>query len=312
MRNQGYGIRRQMRWAWALLALSWCAAACAQQMVQPKDEKEEEIEYYKNVRSYVDQTPFELGWELPELVDLEPRGSRDEGQQVETRLLAIVGQNVKEFVEHFPGVVASEEITMQQLWHNGKAAASKTRRFRYVMIREGDGNRSRLHEYRTDLEGKAEDPWGLYKGFRPTTGFASTVVAFHPLARSDALFGYLGKEILGGKETEVMAFAQRPGLTQVAGRVELGKEKSIRMLLQGVAWIDPATCQIVRLRTDLLAPLVEAGLTRYTTEVSFREVRPGAIPSPLWLPVEATVTTERRGVIYRNIHRFSDYAPAGH
>lgn len=320
MRDHAFGtrLRRWPQWALGLSAVWFGAVAWAPQVQQaqeatpPKDEKEEEIEYYKDVRSDVDQTPFELGWHLPELIDVAPPSSPEDGQQTETRLLDLVGENVREFVENFPGAAANEEITMQQLWHNGKVVASKTRSFRYVIVRQGESGHSSLHEYRTDLAGKAEEPWGLYKGFRPTTGFASTAVQFHPLARSDALFRYLGKETLAGEESEVVAFAQRPGLTQVAGRVELGREKRIRMLLQGVVWIAPASRQIVRLRTDLLAPLVEAGLFHYTTDVRFREVRFSETSKSLWLPAEVTVTTERNNDIYRNTHRFSDYALGGH
>ena len=313
MRHQFSGVRF-LPWFLGLSAAAWCAApgtAQAPTPAQPKDEKEEEIDYYKNVRSYVDQTPFELGAHVRELIDLSAPSGLDDSPQTQAGLLDSVGQNVKEFIESFPGATASEEITMQQLWHDGKVVASKTRTFRYVIVREGSGDSSQLHEYRTDAAGKAEDPWGLYRGFRPTTGFASTVVALHPSASSDALFRHLGTEMLAGKATEVVAFAQRPGVTRVAGRVELGKESSIRMLLQGIAWIDPGSHQIVRLRTDLLAPLVEAGLFRYTTEVDFREVRLGAIGRALWLPAEATVTTERNGAIYRNLHRFSDYTLVG-
>jgi len=320
MRDHAFGIRlrRWPRWALGLAAVWFGAVAWdlqvqhAQEATPPKGEKEEEIEYYKEIRSYVDQTPFELGWHLPELIDVAPPFSPEDGQQAETRLLDLAGENVREFVENFPGAAANEEITMQQLWNNGKVVASKSRSFRYVIIRQGEGGHSSLHEYRTDLAGKPEEPWGLYKGFRPTTGFASTVVRFHPLARSDSLFRYLGKQTLAGKETGVVTFAQRPGLTQVAGRVELGREKRIRMLLQGVVWIDPASQQIVRLRTDLLAPLVEAGLFRYTTEVRFREARLSETSKPLWLPAEVTVTTERNNAIYRYIHLFSDYALGGH
>jgi len=323
MRDRTFAIpiRRWSLWTLGLAVVWLCSVVCAQQAqqaqqtqqaTQPKDEKEEEIEYYQGVRSYVDQTLFELGWNIPELINVAPPSSLEDDQKAETQLLDLVGEKVKEFVEDFPGASANEEITMQQLWPNGKVVASKTRTFRYVIVRQGEGERSSLHEYRADQAGKPEEPWGLYKGFRPTTGFASTVVQFYPLARSDALFRYLGKETIAGKETDVVAFAQRPGFTQVAGRVELGREKSIRMLLQGLAWVDPASRQMVRLRTDLLAPLVEAGLFRYTTDVRFHEVRFGETSKARWLPVEATVTTERNSAIYRNIHRFSDYALVGH
>ncbi len=78
-------------------------------------------------------------------------------------------------------------------------------------------------------------------------------------------------------------------------------------LVQGVAWIDELSFQIVRLRTGLLAPPPGAGLKQQTTDIRFEEVRFEKLPAGLWLPHEVVVTMDWKGEIFRNRHRYSDF-----
>jgi hypothetical protein len=158
-------------------------------------------------------------------------------------------------------------------------------------------------------------------------------VYFHPAVRSDAFFRYLGTQKVDGKEADVVAFAQRPGWAQVGIEANVAG-RAVLLLVQGLAWIDPVSYQILRMRLDLLAPRPEVGLTGETTEITFGKVSfpemPGTI---LWLPREVTVTMQWEGRVkvrktttalesrakvdlvstkwehrtYRNIHRYSDY-----
>lgn len=89
------------------------------------------------------------------------------------------------------------------------------------------------------------------------------------------------------------------------------------MLVQGIAWIDKNNFQIVRLRTDLLAPRWDVGLNQQTTEVTLGKVQLADIATPLWLPSSVKVyvefNTHNGGVdeffelSYRNEHRYMDY-----
>ena len=90
----------------------------------------------------------------------------------------------------------------------------------------------------------------------------------------------------------------------------------MNILVQGIAWIDKSSYQIVRLRTDLLAPQWDAGLSQQTTVVTFKETRLRDIETPLWLPgtVEVFVEfTTHNGndkffdLKYTNEHTYSDY-----
>jgi hypothetical protein len=61
------------------------------------------------------------------------------------------------------------------------------------------------------------------------------------------------------------------------------------MLVQGIAWVDKSNFEIIRMRTDLLAPHPEVGLAQQTTEANFSRVQLLDVATPLWLPSEVKV-----------------------
>jgi len=89
------------------------------------------------------------------------------------------------------------------------------------------------------------------------------------------------------------------------------------MLVQGIAWVDKRNFQIIRLRTDLLAPRPEIGLERLTTVVTLSKVQILDVATPLWLPKEVKVYLEFReldpdhgqsyDVRYQNDHNYGNY-----
>jgi len=78
-------------------------------------------------------------------------------------------------------------------------------------------------------------------------------------------------------------------------------------MYQGFAWVDPQSHQILRMRTDLLAPRSDVRLPRQTTEIRFGEVHFDSYSQAFWLPREVLVTVEYERQIYRNRHLYSDY-----
>ena len=88
------------------------------------------------------------------------------------------------------------------------------------------------------------------------------------------------------------------------------------LLMQGVAWVDKTSFQIVRIRTDLLAPRPDVQLERQTTELTLNKVQLLDVATPFWLPKEVKVYLGIRKVEpdgahfelnYRNEHHYDDY-----
>jgi len=132
---------------------------------------------------------------------------------------------------------------------------------------------------------------------------------------------YLGNQKIGGHDTYVVAFSQLPSEARVAVTIRGRDGSNLRLLSQGVAWVDKASFHIRQLRTDLLTPQPEIGLAEQTTTITYSEVQ-FAHAAPLWLPRDVNVNiqftehlTEGTSDLaarvtdqtFHNIHHYSDY-----
>ena len=192
------------------------------------------------------------------------------------------------------GVLTQTPPTAKRLvlgdWHH----------FEYIIhaSKEPDGT-TMLEESRTGKDGSGTpDPKGI--------GFAPLWLIFAAGNRSESNFHYLGTQKVEGHATYVMTFAQRPGMVRKPSLLATATD-TIPLLYQGIAWIDAQDFQILRLRTDLLAPLPEVNLKRVTSTIEYTQVRIPELAEPLWLPKEVEVLWETNGEEDGEVHRYSKY-----
>jgi VWFA-related protein len=270
------------------------------------------------VPSLVDMPVDQLVREIPQLKQLEPA----ESQEPLASILQQVGASVANFFDRFPNITCREAVTEQRLDSPGAGHDQVYQDFRYLAVASGDRRNLGFEEYRTDNKGRTVQRKGLDSGYVITQGFVSTPLYFHPSYQQESDFRYLGRELIGKRMTEVVAFAQKPGtrlreMFSIYGKSEL-------LLGQGVVWIDPADGQIVWMLKGLRSPALDIGLESQVTQVTFGEVHFKSLSLPLWLPREVKVETRLSGVTYRNTHFYSEFkqfavetgeethAPAGH
>jgi hypothetical protein len=159
----------------------------------------------------------------------------------------------------------------------------------------------------TDLRRKSDEASARNSGGLPLSeGFAYKWVHFYPSNRSESTFRYLGRQRIDGHKTLVVAFAQKPGSVRSPGELRF-QDKLIPILYQGIAWVDESDSRIVRLRTDLLAPLADVHLRRLTAEIHFGDAQMEDSSSPLWLPREVRVTSDVNGQVFEEWHVYSAY-----
>jgi hypothetical protein len=176
----------------------------------------------------------------------------------------------------------------------------------YLILHHGYAWRASA-EYRMDDQGNRLGPMGLEKGFLVTSGHALSCISFSTVAQSQSSFRYLGEEKIDSRETYVLGFAQQPGAATFFTTMRGTRGADVDMLTQGILWVDKNGFQIVRMRSDLLAPRYEIQLDQLTTEVAFGEVQLQDIPNPLWLPSDVVVYIEIDKQSFRNRHHYSDY-----
>jgi hypothetical protein len=266
--------------------------------------------YYAKAHPYLDEPHKKLCKVVPELKSMRPATD----QQPLSEILAKTGSNVDEFFKHIVDVIAQERITQERL--NGtRVIGEQQTDDNYLIVRESGASDSDLLEYRMDSDGNRVDPGGYHRGYLVTFGFALLSNYFASIYQPESTFRYLGDQKLGARDTYVVAFAQKPGEATQVVTMRSTHIEGVHMLMQGIAWIDKANFQIVRMRTDLLAPRPEISLDRQTTEVSFDPVQLQDISRPLWLPADVKVFLEIKEsmlgstvqLCFRNEHHYSDY-----
>ena len=237
-----------------------------------------------------------------ELQHLDPPGS---GVEL-TSILSAVGSNIADLFQKFPNTSSVEVVHQEKLDHKGKNAGSIEQKFRYLCLIPSGQWGPQTDEYRADSTGSAATLLGLRDHYMLTSGFVAAPLIFHPAYQKGSTFQLLGRQKVKGRDAFVIAFAQDPKRARMYGVFKDG-ETSRTTFYQGAAWIDTENHQILRLCTDLLAPLPVVKLQSERTDIDFGAVHFASIPQRFWLPSAVTVDLDWAGQHLRNRHQYSDF-----
>jgi VWFA-related protein len=259
---------------------------------------------------YLEEAVKQLTKRIPEL-----RGIRSAADQHELpMILNKTGENVDDFFNNAVDLVANEKINQERLGSFGDARPIQPVRDSYLILRHVESERTDFEEFRMDAKGNRIDEGGPQKGFAVTSGFALICRHFSTAFQPDSTFRYLGEQKISGRETYVVAFAQRPSKARLAVTMKGPTGTATHMMTQGIAWVDKENFHILRMRTDLLARQPEIGLDEQTTRVDFSEVRLADLTTPLWLPRDVNVYVKLANFgnrhfeeAFRNVHQYTNY-----
>jgi hypothetical protein len=201
-----------------------------------------------------------------------------------------------------------DEKQLEQSLHLTLVTETPWKDFDYLIVarRSSDGVPV-LEESRTDLKSPNGKRLRREQKILHGTGFAYLwlLVASPNLAESD--YRLLGQQKMYGRATYVIGFAQSPARVRMAGQVSLAGQ-TYPLLYQGVAWIDESTFRIVRLRTDLLAPLPSIQLERFSSDLRFEQVDIPGLSLALWLPWQVELIWTQAGQMSGELHLYSKYS----
>jgi hypothetical protein len=256
-----------------------------------------EIELYKSAPTLIDWTPSQIH-HSPYLHNLRSAQSQDQLPGILER----VGQTCARNIGDFLNVTCDEEVVSR-----GSASYSRVARdFHYIVIRRPIGDLPAFEEYRTDRKGNLVNSASYWDFSMITRGFASSWLFFSPADQHDNRYRYLGIQTIRNRECQVVGFAQDPERARYLWKFD-SQGTRFSLMVQGLAWIDAQTFQILRTTTWLLAPRKDIGLSSQTSTVDFYAVRPTGTEKELWLPREVRVETLFRGHKVRNTHQYSNY-----
>jgi VWFA-related protein len=256
---------------------------------------------YALAHPYLDEPLAQLVERIPQLKTLQPAPD----QQELPVILQKVGRRVDDFMRDIVDLIAHEDVTQEKLNLKGDIEAKERVQDNYLILHHGY-EWGASAEYRMDEKGNRLGPIGLEKGYLVTSGAALSTIGFSTIAQLQSKFRYLGEEKIDSRETYVLGFAQQPGATFITTMRGTGGT-DVDLLTQGILWVDKNGFQIIRMRSDLLAPNNEIRLDHLTTEVSFGEVQLQDVQNPLWLPSEVDVSIEISKHKLRNVHHYTNY-----
>jgi tetratricopeptide (TPR) repeat protein len=215
------------------------------------------------------------------------------------------GAQLLELAKDVDRFTATETLVHESIDKYGLPSSPEKRTFSYVAsIQEVNHHFLNVEEYRLNKDGgQAEFPSGVV-----TNGLPALVLIFHPFNAPDFTMSCEGVARLSTGLAWQVHFKQRPDKPNVIKRYRIGVDgPSYPVALKGRAWISSDTYQIVRLETDLVAPVKEIRLAADRADIEYGPVKFAKGNVSMWLPRSADVYYDWKGKRIHRRHSFSNY-----
>jgi tetratricopeptide (TPR) repeat protein len=215
------------------------------------------------------------------------------------------GQQLITLISDVDRFAATESLTHESIGRTGLASYPEKRKFAYVVsIQEVQHGYLNVEEYRNGSGGSAADfPDGV-----ATNGLPALVLIFHPYNAVNFEMTCEGLARWNGGLAWQVHFKQRTDKPNTIKRYRIGADgPSYPVALKGRAWISADSYQIVRLESDLVAPVPQIRLVADHTAIEYGPVKFTKSNVNMWLPQSAEVYYDWKGRRIHRRHSFSNY-----
>jgi hypothetical protein len=262
-----------------------------------------------SLESVLSRTGEVMGALLPKMPSLAARESVSEMQFTVPPVPRDGNQDGVTFLgrSRYTAQFTMDERQLEEKLHTSLVACASWKDFDYLMqSSQSPAGFPILEESRTEIKalngGRSKREQTILHG----VGFGYVWLLFLPQNIPQSRYRILGRQKMNGHDAYVVAFAQLPDRVKVPAEITLGAS-AYPLLYQGIAWIDEATFRIVRLETDLLAPLPSISLQRMRSDLLFSEVRIPDLSQPLWLPKHVELTWRQGDQLLGEMHLYTKY-----
>ena len=220
-------------------------------------------------------------------------------------VLHSAGKRVEEFVRDVDRFTATESITYQSINKWGLPSPTETFQFDYLVSIQQSGTRLlNVEEYRPP---RSHAPTHYPDGVKPS-GLPALMLIFHPYYSDNFEMTCEGLAHRNSGLAWQVHFRQKtnsPNTIRVYRLSQNGPSHSAA--LKGRAWIAADSFQIVRLETDLVAPLPQIRLLADHAAVEYGPVKFRAANADMWLPQTAEFYYDWLGRRGHRVQRFTNY-----
>src|ERR1700758_4619407 len=215
---------------------------------------------------------------------------------------ALVDQAQKQVVAYVGKLAdlhCTEDVVQEKLKPNGGTELSSKSQYDYFLYMQGSSYDFQLSESRLEVgtSKPAHAPMLL------SNGFSTLLLVFHPYYRNAFEFTAEPVVALEGKLVVPVHFAHIQGARTPAALALRGREFPLE--LEGTAWLDSTTGQVVRMNAGLSHEMTDVGLKSLKIDVDY-------MPAPktsdnFMVPAKAVVDLETPKQHWKNTHTFHNY-----
>jgi tetratricopeptide (TPR) repeat protein len=199
---------------------------------------------------------------------------------------------------------ATETLTHESINKFGIAALPEKRRFDYVVsIQTSLSGPLSVSEYRNGGGAQPQFPDGIV-----TSGLPALVLVFHPYYATNYDMVCEGLARTRRGLAWQIHFRQQPDKTNGIKSYQFGMNgPSYQVRLRGRAWISSENYDIIRLESNIVAPIPQIRLLADHTIIEYGPVTFNQGNTTLWLPESAEVYFAWLGKRIHRRHEFSNY-----
>jgi hypothetical protein len=210
-------------------------------------------------------------------------------------------RQVTAYVAKLADLHCTESVTQEKLASNGHVEASERAKYDYLIMMDGSGDDFQLNESRIESSASRRKQLPMLI----TNGFSTALLVFHPYYRDGFQFDAGAEETVDGRPAVPIHFSHIKGRRTPAALALRGREYPLE--LQGTAWIDKQSGEVVKLDASLMNDMSDIGLRSLGIHVEYKTANLGKTSSNMTLPALAVVDVTTPRQHWRNTHVFDGY-----
>ena len=216
------------------------------------------------------------------------------------QILEQASKRSQDLIESLQRFSANERIEQIDFDKNGKRRDSSAEDVNYVaQIETNASGYPSIREYR------AQTGAGRQTAIMDT-GAAAFALIFHPSHLGNFEFRCEGWTDFRGVTAWQLHFEEGADPNQAFTALRVGGSLYLPRF-KGRAWIASDSYNVVRIETDLIAPVPEIGLQLEHLVIGYAPVQFQKRPIQLWLPEKASLYIDYHGHRYQRVHSFSQF-----
>lgn len=214
-------------------------------------------------------------------------------------------KQVVKYLNELSNLHCKETVIQEKLAANGHVQATEHSSFDYLVMIDGTGDDFQLNESRLETKAAPHKPLPMLV----TNGFSTLLLIFHPYFSGAFDFEPGPDETIDGRNAVSIHFKHIRGRRSLAALALRNREYPLE--LQGTAWLDKKTGQVLRIDATLEDEMSDIGLRSLNVHVNYSLLHLGAGAGSMTLPTLATVEVTTPRQHWRNTHAFSEYKVFG-